>query len=108
MQRYWVERAFQNVKEQLGMNQYQVRSWTAWYHHIALSLMALHFLLHIQKEDKADMPLLSIPDIKLIFAKKLLNKLNSDDGLSHALKIRHKKRKEDIDRRFKKIPKVSK
>lgn len=108
MQRYWVERAFQNVKEQLGMNQYQVRSWTAWYHHIALSLMALHFLLQVQKEDKADMPLLSIPDIKLIFAKKLLNKLNSDDGLSHALKIRHKKRKEDIDRRFKKIPKVSK
>ena len=108
MQRYWVERAFQNVKEQLGMNQYQVRSWTAWYHHIALSLMALHFLLQIQKEDKADMPLLSVADIKLIFAKKLLNKLNSDEGLSDAIKIRHRKRKEDIERRFRKFPKVSK
>lgn len=108
MQRYWVERAFQNVKEQLGMNQYQIRSWTAWYHHIALSLMALHFLLEIQKEDKKQTPLLSIPDIKLIFAKKLLNKLNSDDGLSYAMKIRHKKRQDDIDRRFRKNSKVPK
>ena len=108
MQRYWVERAFQNVKEHLGMNQYQVRSWTAWYHHIALSLMALHFLLQIQKEDKGDIPLLSIADIKLIFAKKLLNKLNSDDGLAIAIKARHRKRKKDIDRHLKKNSKVPK
>jgi SRSO17 transposase len=108
MQRYWVERAFQNVKEQLGMNQYQVRSWTAWYHHIALSLMALHFLLQIQKEDKQEIPLLSLPDIKLIFAKKLLNKLNSDDGLALAIKVRHKKRKKDIERHFNKKSKVPK
>lgn len=108
MQRYWVERAFQNVKEQLGMNQYQVRSWTAWYHHIALSLMALHFLVQIQKEDKDQTPLLSLPDIKLIFAKKLLNKLNSDDGLALAIKMRHKKRKKDIERHFYKKSKVPK
>lgn len=104
MQRYWVERAFQNVKEQLGINQYQVRSWKAWHHHIALTLMALHFMLQIQIENKEEMPLLSIPDIKLVFAKKLLNKLNSDDGLLHALRVRHQQRKADIDR-FSKVPK---
>jgi SRSO17 transposase len=97
MQRYWIERAFQNVKEQLGLHQYQVRSWKAWYHHIALTLMALHFVLQIQKENKEEMPLLSVPDIKLIFAKKLLNKLNSDEGLLNALNIRHLKRQYDID-----------
>ena len=97
MQRYWVERAFQNVKEQLGLHQYQVRSWKAWHHHIALSLMALHFILQIQMDNKEEMPLLSVPDVKLIFAKKLLNKLNSDDGLSDALNIRHLKRQYDID-----------
>lgn len=104
MQRYWVERAIQNVKEQLGLHQYQVRSWTAWYHHIALTLMALHFMMQIQKDNQAEMPLLSIPDIKLIFAKKLLNQLNSDDGLLHALHVRHQKRKIDIDRHSK-VPK---
>ena len=93
MQRYWIERAFQNVKEQLGLHQYQVRSWKAWHHHIALTLMALHFILQIQIENKDEMPLLSIPDIKLVFAKKLLNKLNSDDGLLNALKVRHQQRK---------------
>lgn len=104
MQRYWCERAFQNVKEQLGMHQYQVRSWRAWYHHIALTLMALHFILQIQKDNQDEMPLLSVPDIKLIFAKKLLNKLNSDDGLFLALQLRHRKRKIDIDRRSR-VPK---
>ena len=108
MQRYWVERAFQNIKEHIGMNQYQVRSWTAWYHHIALSLMALHFLLQVQKENQKQMPLLSLPDIKLIFAKKLLNKLNSDEGLELAIKARHRKRKKDIDRHLKKKSKVPK
>ena len=98
MQRYWIERAFQNVKEQLGLHQYQVRSWKAWYHHIALSLMALHFILQIQQDNKQDMPLLSVPDIKLVFAKKLLNNLNSDDGLIMALNLRHQKRKDDIFR----------
>jgi SRSO17 transposase len=98
MQRYWIERAIQNVKEQLGLHQYQVRSWTAWYHHIALTLMALHFILQIQKDNQAEMPFLSVPDIKLIFAKKLLNNLNSDHGLIHALHLRHQKRKDDIDR----------
>lgn len=104
MQRYWVERAFQNVKEQLGLHQYQVRSWNAWHHHIALTMMALHFILQIQTENKAEMPLLSVPDIKLVFAKKLLNKLNSDDGLLHALQVRHQQRKTDMDR-FSKVPK---
>lgn len=104
MQRYWVERAFQNVKEQLGLHQYQVRSWKAWYHHIALTLMALHFILEIQNENKEEMPLLSVPDVKLIFAKKLLNKLNSDDGLFAAINRRHRQRKYDIDLRSK-VPK---
>lgn len=104
MQRYWCERAFQNVKEHLGLHQYQVRSWRAWYHHIALTLMALHFILQIQKDNRDEMPFLSVPDIKLVFAQKLLNKLNSDDGLIQALALRHAKRKDDIDRRSK-VPK---
>jgi SRSO17 transposase len=76
MQRYWVERAFQDVKEQLGMHQYQVRSYMAWYHHIALTMMALHFILHTRIEQKDEIPMLSCPDVKLMLAKKLQNKLN--------------------------------
>jgi SRSO17 transposase len=104
MQRYWVERAFQNCKEHLGMHQYQVRSWRAWYHHIALTLMALHFMLELQADVKDEAPLLSISDIKLIFAQKLANKMSTDEGLEEAIKIRHKQRKADIER-YRKTPK---
>lgn len=103
MQRYWVERAFQNAKEHLGMHQYQVRSWMAWHHHIALTLMALHFMLQIQVEMKEEMPLLSVADIKLIFAKKLLNKLNTNEGLLEAIQVKHQQRKSDKDRHMKKV-----
>jgi SRSO17 transposase len=98
MQRYWVERAFQNAKEHLGLHQAQVRSWNALHHHLTLTMMALHFMLEVQQEAKEEIPFLSIPDIKLIFAKKLLNKLNSNEGIINALTIRHQKRKDDIER----------
>jgi len=61
-------------------------------------------VLQIQKEQAAQMPLLSIPDIKLVFAKKLANKLHSDQGILDALVRRHLKRKVDLDR-FSKVPK---
>jgi SRSO17 transposase len=101
MQRYWVERAFQNIKEQLGLHQYQVRSWKSWYHHVALSIMALQFILEVQQEHKQELPLLSVPDIKLIFAKKLSNNLDSDEGLIHALNKRHKQRSDDMKKNSK-------
>jgi SRSO17 transposase len=95
MQRYWVERAFQDVKEQLGMHQYQVRSYMAWYHHIALTMMALHFILHTRIEQKEEKPLLSCPDVKLLLAKKLQNKLDNPQLLEIAILKRHAQRLAD-------------
>jgi len=98
MQRYWVERAFQDVKEQLGLHQYQVRSWISWYHHVVLTMMALHFILQTRIEEKEDLPLLSCPDVKIMLAKTLSNKLNTQNGLSSAIQKRHEQRQADIDR----------
>jgi len=97
MQRYWIERTFQDSKQEVGMHQYQVRSWTAWYHHIALTMMALHFMLHAQIEHQQDIPLLSCPDIKLMLAKTLANKLNDPLGLWKAIEQRHRLRFQDIN-----------
>jgi SRSO17 transposase len=98
MQRYWVERAFQDVKEQLGLHQYQVRSWISWYHHVVLTMMALHFILQTRIEEKEDLPLLSCPDVKIMLAKTLSNKLNTQNGISSAIQKRHEQRQADIDR----------
>ncbi len=81
-----------------------IRSWRAWYHHIALTLMALHFMLELQAEVKEEMPLLSISDIKFIFAQKLASKISTEQGLEKAIKLRHKQRKADIER-YRKTPK---
>lgn len=98
MQRYWVERAFQDVKEQLGLHQYQVRSWIAWHHHVALTMMALHFILQTRIDEKEELPLLSCPDVKVMLAKSLSNKLNSKLGITLAIQQRHLLRQADIDR----------
>lgn len=92
MQRYWVERAFQDSKEQLGLHQNQTRSWSGWYHHVALTLMALHFMLDTRIEEGDDLPFLSCSDIKLMLAKSLLNKLHQSDGLWQAIEQRHRLR----------------
>jgi len=44
-QRYWVERTFDDAKNELGMSDYQVRKWNGWHHHHALVLMASLYLL---------------------------------------------------------------
>ena len=61
MQRYWVERSFQDCKDVLGMTDYQVRKWRAWQHHITLSMMALHVMLIEKVKHEQHIPLLSCP-----------------------------------------------
>ncbi len=42
--RWHVEECFQQAKNEAGLDQYQVRSWRAWYAHITLSMLALAWL----------------------------------------------------------------
>ena|SRR5690554_2645632 len=44
-QRYWIERMFDDAKNELGMSNYQVRKWAAWHHHISLVMQASLSLL---------------------------------------------------------------
>lgn len=43
-QRYFIERAFQDAKQQLGLNEYQVRNYSAWHRHVTMSMMAMQFI----------------------------------------------------------------
>ncbi len=44
--RWRVEEDFENTKD-MGLDQYEIRSWTAWYRHITLVLLAYAFLVGI-------------------------------------------------------------
>ena len=43
-QRHGVEELLQAGKGEVGLGQYEVRSWVGWHHHMTLSLLALWFL----------------------------------------------------------------
>src|SRR5262249_36673114 len=40
-----IEASFKRGKGEVGMDEYQVRTWEGWHHHMALSLLAVWFLI---------------------------------------------------------------
>ncbi|MBC7726148.1 MAG: hypothetical protein H7242_00810, partial [Microbacteriaceae bacterium] len=82
----------------LGLHQAQTRSWPAWYHHVALTRMAMHFMLEAQLEGDPAIPYLSFASIKLLLARKLRNKLDQNDALQSAT-IKRTKRLQRPDQR---------
>jgi len=85
MQRYWMERVFQEAKQQLGLHQNQTRSWPAGQHHVALTMMALHLLLDTQLRERETIPNLSFASLKLVLAQKLQKLLHQEEALPAAL-----------------------
>jgi len=61
-QRSVVERTFQDARTAAGMDHYQVRGWLAW-HHVAMVMLSMLFLLETRHEQKASHPLLGCPDL---------------------------------------------
>jgi SRSO17 transposase len=43
-ERHRIEQSLQEGKGEVGLGQYEVRSWVGWHHHMALSLLALWFV----------------------------------------------------------------
>lgn len=48
--RWPVETEFQTEKGETGLDEYEVRSWQGWHHHITMSLLAGAFLLSLQQD----------------------------------------------------------
>ena len=63
-QRYWVERNFEDAKNEVGLSDYQVRKWTGWHHHHAIVMMAMLFLLREQIDKEAEYPSMSLTDAR--------------------------------------------
>ena len=65
-QRYWVERTFDDAKNELGMSDYQVRKWKGWHNHMSLVMLASLFIMKQKIENKDDVPLLSFKDARIL------------------------------------------
>ena len=64
--RYWIERVIQDAKGEAGLDEYQVRGWRGWHHHMTMVLLAMLFLLELQQDWKSKAPLLTLRDVKEI------------------------------------------
>ena len=42
--RWWIEQGYQQLKDELGMDHYEGRSWQGWHHHVTLTMLAFGFL----------------------------------------------------------------
>ena len=49
-QRWAIETCFQTAKQEAGLDEYEVRSWTGWHRHVTLSMLALAFLAAVRAE----------------------------------------------------------
>jgi SRSO17 transposase len=91
-QRYFVERCFQDAKQEAGMSDYQVRGWLAWHHHMVLVMMALHFILSEKILFQKEYPLLSAYDIRDIMIRTYARKGNKKDDIMEQIHKRHLQR----------------
>jgi SRSO17 transposase len=96
-QRYWVERCFDDAKNELGLSDYQVRKWQGWHHHHALVLMASLFLLKERLSQQETVPLMSLRDARLLMIARLFGTDEDVKTCLTQMRVRHEKRQQSLD-----------
>ena len=103
-QRYWVERNFDDGKNELGMSDYQIRGWKSWHHHHAIVLMAMLFMLKEQIDKELEYPLMSLHDARkmvvVLIAETIVKPPNPIKKEIERMKKRQFKRKKSMDWHF--------
>ena len=69
--RWPIETCFEEGKQQLGMGDYQMRSWTGWHHHMTLVILAHGFLMRMRHKLADDAPHLTLPQLVLLLKAML-------------------------------------
>ena len=85
--RWSVESLFEPAKGEVGLDQYEVRSWAGWHRHIALSMFALAYLAVVRRSAEqgatggadpanlqADLLPLTVPEVRRLIAALVLHR----------------------------------
>jgi SRSO17 transposase len=90
--RYWVERALEDAKGEAGLDQYEVRGWRSWHHHMAMTLLAMFFLLQLALRFREKAPLFTLQDAREILETFLPRKSYSHLEFIALLEEKHQAR----------------
>lgn len=69
--RWPIETIFEEAKGEVGMDQYEMRSWIGWHHHMLLVSLAHHFLVRLRIQLQEQAPALTIYQIRLLLCSVL-------------------------------------
>jgi SRSO17 transposase len=50
--RWWVEHSYKELKDELGLDHFEGRSWVGWQHHVTLVLVAYAFLVVLRRKKR--------------------------------------------------------
>lgn len=64
--RWPIELTFEIGKDELGMDQYETRSWQGWHHHMVLVMLAHHFLVWVRQQLQEKAPALTLCQVRLL------------------------------------------
>jgi SRSO17 transposase len=64
--RWPIESCFEESKQDIGLGDYQLRSWLGWHHHMTLVILAHFFLVRVQQRMQPKAPHLTLPQAILL------------------------------------------
>jgi len=69
--RWPIETIFKEGKGEIGLDQYETRSWLGWHHHMLLVALAHHFLVRLRIKLKDKAPALTLEQVRLLLTSVL-------------------------------------
>ena len=69
--RWPIETTFEEGKGEVGLDQYETRSWAGWHHHVLLVCLAHHFLIRLRVQLTEQAPALTLYQVRLLLLSVL-------------------------------------
>ena len=84
--RWPIETIFEESKNEVGFDHYEVRSWLGWHHHMALVALAHHFLVRLRVLYQKQAPALTVYQVRFLLTCVLpMPILNLDAAIKRVL-----------------------